>query len=177
MGDIIYPDAFTTGVNRVFAFEGPESNDPTDHGGETKFGITIPFMTEYLGKQAVFDDIHNLTDSVARAVYYKLIWQKFSLGEFAKFTPNISLFFFDWFTTSGGAPAAIQKLLGLVGDGIYGPLTIKAIFAATTTHDFYKKIIVARCAYYVNIVIHDPPQIKYLNGWLARAHYWIEPLG
>ena len=49
-------------INKVLEHEGGYVNDPTDLGGETKYGITKRFYPDL--------DIKNLTKEEAKQIYY-----------------------------------------------------------------------------------------------------------
>lgn len=63
-------------IRKVLQDEGGSkvTNDPTDPGGITKYGVTIPALSEYLGRKATPDEIRELTEDVAVKVYKKRFW-------------------------------------------------------------------------------------------------------
>jgi lysozyme family protein len=68
-----YPAAFLESVELTLAAEGGYVNDPSDAGGETKFGISQRSYPKL--------DIANLTRDDAIAIYFADYWNKFHLGD------------------------------------------------------------------------------------------------
>ena len=58
-------------IDLVMRLERGFTQDPRDPGGETKFGITIFELSNYLGKRASIDDLKNLSIETARDIYRK----------------------------------------------------------------------------------------------------------
>lgn len=52
------------------------TNHPSDPGGPTKYGITIHDVRLYLKKGATAQDVKNLTEAQAKAIYRKHYWEK-----------------------------------------------------------------------------------------------------
>src|SRR5207244_1797640 len=68
-----YPPAFERAVARVLGDEGGYADNPSDPGGETKFGIS---KREYPQL-----DIAALTRADAIAIYYRDWWQRYRYSE------------------------------------------------------------------------------------------------
>lgn len=98
--------------------EGGYVNDPNDPGGETKFGISKNSYPNL--------DIKNLTLDAAKEIYRRDFWERFKIGEFP---PTLRHDVFDFAVNSGGVTAIrqLQRILGIVADGVVGPLTLQAI--------------------------------------------------
>lgn len=134
------------------------TNDPDDHGGETKYGVA---------KSANPDlDIANLDWDAAKRVYYKRYWVP---GDCQEMPGMVAVLHMDGCVNHGVGKAAIflQKAVGVSPDGDIGPATIEALgkVDALVTVD---KICDLREAFYRNIVDVNPSQAKYLNGWVRR---------
>lgn len=67
-----YPQSFLDSVELVLAAEGGYVNNPSDPGGETKFGISKRSYPKL--------DIANLTRDDAIALYFTDFWEKFRIG-------------------------------------------------------------------------------------------------
>lgn len=135
------------------------TNDPTDHGGETKFGIA--------GKANPDLDIRSLDwDAVCR-VYYKRYWLP---GDCQDLPSRLAALHFDGCIQHSITRAAtfIQRAVGVKDDGDIGPATIKAVLALDEI-DVCHAVCDARALFYHQIVDKTPDQIKYLNGWLRRV--------
>jgi lysozyme family protein len=55
-------------------YEGGYSNDPSDPGGPTKYGITIHDVRQYLKQNATAADVKNLTVDQAKTIYRAHYW-------------------------------------------------------------------------------------------------------
>lgn len=110
-------DNFERAFELVVGIEAGYVNDPTDPGGETKFGIS---------KRAYPNvDIANLTLDDAKAIYVRDYWAACACGQLRW---PLCLFVFDM-AVNQGQPAArvmLQRALGVDADGIVGPVTLAA---------------------------------------------------
>lgn len=105
----------------IVSAEGGYSNNPTDPGGETKFGISKRAYPN--------EDIANMTLARAKEIYGKDFWQA-AHGDDLPWP--LALFVFDA-AVNQGLPAAVmllQKSLGIAQDGSFGSRTQKAIASA-----------------------------------------------
>lgn len=106
--------------DRVIGVEGGYVNDPRDPGGETNWGIS---------KHAYPDvDIKHLTRDGAKAIYQRDYWPLF-----ATMPPAIGFQGFDFAANSGlqAATRALQRAVGVVDDGHWGPVSQAALAAHT----------------------------------------------
>jgi lysozyme family protein len=113
----------------ILELEGGYVNDPNDPGGETNFGIS---------KRAYPNlDIAGLTEASASAIYYQDYWLKWQCGQMPA---HLDLWYFNACVMSGGAEAVklLQKLIGVTGDGVFGPATLAALkaFPASRYHEY-----------------------------------------
>jgi len=68
---------------------------------------------------------------------------------------------------TGTAVELVQRAVGVLDDGDWGPQTLSAVnYAGALLVPEFKNV---RCQHYRDIVAHDPTKAKYLKGWLARA--------
>lgn len=133
-------------------------NDPDDRGGETKFGVA---------KNANPDlNITTLTWDGAKAVYYIRYWLA---GKCERLPPRIAVLHFDGCVNHGIARANkfLQRAAGVTPDGAVGPVTIAKV-ARLDQISLANNICNQREQFYRQIVINNPRQAKYLNGWLRR---------
>lgn len=149
---------FTKFIKVVLANEGGLSNDISDKGGLTKYGIS----------QRAFPglDIKNLTLATAAQIYYDQYYLPMSLGKITN--DELALHLFDMGVNAGTKMAVklLQKLYGLVQDGILGNMTAGAANADPCAVDSYKE---ARREYYKQIANNGSNQ-KFLQGWLNRVN-------
>ena len=155
-------------INGLLEREGGEvTNDPLDRGGITRWGITLPVLAEWRGGHATPAMIEALTREEAGEIYEHLYLVR--PGYLGLTDERVRVLVCDWAVNSGigTATRALQRLLGVTVDGMCGPETL----AATNRYDgrtLLKLLGHARQAFYVNIVVRDPEQIRFLHGWLNR---------
>ena len=160
------------------------TNRAADRGGPTKFGITQATLSRWRRKPVTAEDVRNLTEAEARAIYmveYVQPWQWVTDDE-------LRALLVDWGVTSGfSRPArALQTVIGAAVDGITGPETQRLTRAALEkdADGLYADVLAARMRFYVDIALNDPPlrvllsvnptmQIHNLRGWLNRCAEFI----
>ena len=135
-------------------------NDPTDHGGETKYGTAKTANPDL--------DITNLDWEGAKRVYYKRYWLQ---GDCQMLSPRLAVLHFDGCVNHGVGKEAkfLQCAVGAVADGDIGPATI-ALVNSIDAITICNKLCTQREAFYRAIVANNPSQAKYLYGWLRRVH-------
>lgn len=141
-------------------------NDPTDLGGETKFGVAKNANPEL--------DIKKLSWDAAKRVYYRKYWLAANCDDIHTKAPKLAVMHFDGAVNHGVGRAAIflQTALGVPADGDIGPKTMQAVFDQCATPSgelaLCEKIANQRIVFYNKIVANKPAQKKFLRGWLAR---------
>lgn len=147
-------------IEKVLVHEGGYVNDPTDLGGETKFGITKRFYADV--------DIKNLTKEQAKEIYKKDYWDKNRVEELPE---ELWYIFFDMCINQGRGTAvrvlqraANSKGRNLKVDGGMGPMTIKAMKGVEV-----ERVRCYRLKHYYDLVNKKPEQEKFLFGWYRRA--------
>lgn len=133
-------------------------NDPSDRGGETKFGVAKNANTDL--------NITALTWAQAKAVYFARYW---IAGKCDQLPSRIAVLHFDGCVNHGVARANkfLQTALGVTADGIIGPVTI-AKAKAKNEMEILGSICNQREQFYRSIVSNNPSQAKFLTGWLRR---------
>ena len=146
---------------------GEYTDDPVDHGGPTRWGITMPVLAEFRRGPVTAAQVETLTRDEAAEVYEHLYLIR--SGYLHILDESVRVMALDWAVNSGigSATKALQRLVGVEVDGICGPLTIGAI-NRTDGRSLLKALGRARQAFYVHIVQQSPDQIRFLQGWLAR---------
>lgn len=159
-------------VDEIIEREGgdQETNDPTDSGGRTKFGIS-----ERAHPEAWADG--DVTRAEAREIY----WQKY-VKPFRGITDQSLLHqMVDWGVTSGQDSVAktLQQLVGVEADGEIGPVTIQAIenypggrlFGQLVDGSVMLNLALrdARTMFYAGLAKRRPKDLKFLLGWLRRT--------
>ncbi len=165
-----YPEEFVRAVARVLADEGGYVRDPSDPGGETRYGIS---------RRAYPDlDIRALTREQAIAIYYRDYWRGRSYGELPA---EVGAKLFDLAVNVGAANATrcLQRALRACGnrladDGVLGPATIAAARAAAPGALLAALRSEAAGHYRVLAALwpggHGGAKCEFLTGWLNRAY-------
>ena len=165
-----YPPAFERAVARVLGDEGGYADNPSDPGGETKFGIS---KREYPQL-----DIAALTRADAVAIYYRDWWQRYRYSELPG---PIAAKVFDLAVNIGPAHAVrcLQRALRACGrrlteDGALGRATATA--AAGANQLALAAALRAEAAGYYRALAalergrRADGDKEFLNGWLNRAY-------
>lgn len=151
----------------VLRVEGGLSDHAADKGGRTKAGIT----------QATYDawrehtdqnrrSVDDITTEEVQAIYHVEYWLA---GKCEALPWPLSLAHFDACVNHGPSNAwmIMQKALGVKADGVPGPVTMQAAYAATVEPLIWRWLK-ERAAFYANIVKSNPKQSVFLKGWLNR---------
>ncbi|WP_265556602.1 glycoside hydrolase family 108 protein [Serratia grimesii] len=164
--------AFNHAITFVLGKEGGYVNDPTDKGGETKYGISdrrdgiADGMTDVDGDNKPDTRIKDLTLEQASQIYFRDYWYP----SYCKDWPDgISLLVFDSAVQHGAKKAIslLQDAVGVTADGIVGPKTTVAVISADPEW-LLTRYLLRRARYYADIIKANPSQAKYLNGWFNR---------
>lgn len=159
----IYPDIFMTAVNHLLMVEGGYVNDPSDRGGETKYGISKRQYPEL--------DIKNLTKEQAVEIYYLDYWQAYHCD---KISPAFALFLFDAVVNHRPKTAVkfLQQTVNVTVDGIIGNQTITALNLQRADASYIHKALIRalafRADFYHDLCVENPAQERFLMGWLRR---------
>ena len=148
-------------IEKVLEHEGGYVNDPTDAGGETKYGIS---------KRAYPDeDIKELTIERAKELYKRDYWDRYRTADLPDRLRHI---YVDMCINMGGGRAIkiLQEACNSKNankidvDGGIGPATIKA---ATNVEPF--RLRAYRVMFYAELVMKKPEQMKFWVGWFRRS--------
>ena len=147
-------------IIRTLAHEGGLSNDKTDAGGLTKYGISQRAYPD--------EDIANLTKERAKQLYRRDYWMPIQ-GDSISFNQTAYLIF-DMAVNAGVRTAVkmAQRVVGVTDDGSIGPKTLAAL-NKKNPGEFAAGYVKERQTYYRGIVSRKPDQAKFLVGWLRRA--------
>ena len=154
-------ETFDDIIEKVLEHEGGYVNDPTDTGGETKYGIS---------KKAYPDeDIKALTVERAKELYKRDYWDRFKV---ANLHDRIRHIYFDMCVNMGGGRATkiLQEACNSKNsykidvDGGIGKNTIKA---SANLEDF--RLRAYRVMFYAELVMKKPNQERFWVGWFRRS--------
>lgn len=137
---------------RVIGHEGGYTNDPTDPGGETNWGIS---KRSYPGV-----DIKNLTREGARGIYRQDFWDHL----YADALPDgVAFQLFD-FAVNSGIQTAIRKLQAacrVADDGHWGPVS-QAALNLLSESDLILRVLAQRIRFMVK-----------LSNWPSAGRGWM----
>lgn len=133
---------------RVLKDEGGYSNDPSDSGGPTNYGITLKDVQLYVKKNATAQDVKNLTLDQAKSIYKSKYWNALNCDNLSS---GVDYTCFDYGVNSGlGRPRkALQT------------------FKSKTGSDLINAINDERMSFLH--VISGGKNAKFLKGWTARV--------
>lgn len=161
---------FKAAFGKLIVVEGGYVNDPDDHGGETKYGISKRSYPSV--------DIAALTLDGAAIIYKRDFWDAASLDKINH--QGIAEEAFDSMVNIGPAVKTwLQKAYNLTNyaegnvdlnvDGDIGPVTVAAINQAKHPERILKTLNGLQFGKYVGIVEANPKQEKWFCGWLKRV--------
>ena len=157
----------------LIGIEGGYVNDPTDRGGETKYGISKKSYPNV--------DIKNLTLAQAQEIYYRDFWKhpRMNLDLIPDYAIALELFDTGVNTGSGTARRMLQESLNLMNrngknfpdlvvDGIIGGKTFDA-YQQVDKKILLKVLNGLQFMRYTEICLADPAQERFFNGWMQRV--------
>tara|TARA_R100001082_G_C4296398_1_gene130449 strand:- start:129 stop:608 length:480 start_codon:yes stop_codon:yes gene_type:complete len=148
-------------IEKVLEHEGGYVDDPTDAGGETKYGIS---------KRAYPDeDIKELNIERAKELYKRDYWDRYRTSDLPDRLRHI---YVDMCINMGGGRAIkiLQEACNSKNankidvDGGIGPATIKA---ASSVEPF--RLRAYRVMFYAELVMKKPEQERFWVGWFRRS--------
>lgn len=159
-----YSAAFRHGMQFILDKEGglrPDMgyvNNPNDKGGETKAGISKRAYPN--------EDIKNLTMDRIVFLYHRDYWRQ---AYCEQLPAGISLAVFDGAVQHGWMTSVklLQEVMGVKADGIIGPQTQAAI-RNMDPEWVLARLLLRRARYYGRIVIKNPSQATFFEGWHNR---------
>ena len=156
--------------------EGDLSDDPADHGGRTKWGITQASYDAWRFRmkrplQAV--DLMSIAER--DQIYTEDYWQP---GSCPVLPVRLAITHFDWCVNHGpgGAKRMLQTVIGVTSDGSIGQKTLAAIYAQDLD-ELITAYIQARIDWYHDDVDRDVTQARFLAGWLNRCDHLKSYIG
>lgn len=165
---------FTTALARALKWEGGYQRSKEDKGNYnskkqlvgTNHGIAAFVYETWIGRPPTTKDMREMPMTNAAQIYKGLFWTRIRGDEIAnQFVADI---FFDGHVNHGTQGIRLmQRVLGVVVDGIVGPKTLAAINARDpqTLYAQYRQV---RRDFYHSIVARNPTQKVFLTGWLRR---------
>jgi len=173
---------FDDALEIVLAHEGygATTDDPSDPGGTTRWGISLRFL-RHAGSLGDVDgdgdvdaeDVRALGRHRVAELYRRHFWDRYGYGDF--FEPTLSVKVFDLAVNMGPVPAhrCLQRACRACGrqvtdDGILGPETRAA--ANACGKPLVMPLRSEAAGYYRRLEARRPAFDHYLKGWLNRAY-------
>lgn len=161
----------------LLKWEGGLADDPNDHGGLTKYGVTLQEWIDDgydKNKDGHIDglDLREITEDDAANIAKKYYWDVVKGDQINN--QSIAEFICDWAYNSGtkNIVLKLQHLFGLKPDGIVGPDTLNYL-NTQPQEELFNQLKQRREQFYNAIVKSDPSQKKFLRGWLIRNNSFI----
>lgn len=153
-------------------WEGGFSNNAKDKGGATNSGITLTTYRKFYGSGKTVEDLKNMTtnewDYIFRKGYYYPIKAHLIQDDYVA----LAICEMSWMSGIKPTVKNVQRVLGLVDDGIIGPITLTAL--NTNSDEVFDKLIDMRKTWYNSIVENNPSQQVFLKGWLNRLNSLVK---
>ena len=150
------PICFIDCVSLVIKDEGGYVNDPTDRGGETKFGISKRAYPN--------ENIKELSYERARSIYKRDYWD---VSHCEDLPEEVRYIYFDTAVNMGARMAVklLQRASAITDDGIFGKNTL-----AASKHVTLERYAQERILQYNDLVKQRPANAKFLKGWTNRVN-------
>jgi lysozyme family protein len=141
---------FNDCLNRVLKHEGGYTNDPSDSGGATNFGITIADYRMYIKKDGTPNDVRNMKLEDAKRIYKTKYWDAVG-GD--TLSSGVDYTVFDYAVNSGVGRArkVLQQFKSLQGSKLIDAINDE------------------RMAFLRNLAVRRPKDQKFLRGWTIRV--------
>jgi lysozyme family protein len=176
-------NAFERALAATLAHEGFFSNNPTDRGGATNFGISESVARNY----GYIGDMKDLPVETAKDIYRQNYWDKNRLDEIAEYNEQIAVEIFDSGVNMGTGQAGefLQRAINCLNrgqdlfpnlkvDGIIGSKTIEALKKLSKLGEklsILKMLNALQGVKYMEICENDPSQEGFIRGWLNRVTF------
>jgi len=157
-------DWFGIAFEFTLGAEGGYSNNVSDPGGETKYGICKRDYPK--------EDIKNLTVDRAKEIYYKNYWLPSYCQELITLNfPLTAIVLFDTGINCGCKTSKIllQKAIGVEADGMIGKQTINGLKLYKDL-DMCNRLLDRRKEYYDLIITKNIKLGVFKKGWYNRIN-------
>jgi len=167
-------------IGNILAAEGGYSNDPSDSGGETNFGITVAVARQF----GYSGSMRDLTRVNAFDIYSARYWDKVKADDLLALSPAVCEEVVDTGVNMGTGRASklLQRCLNvfnkggtlygdLAVDGGIGPATIRALRAYLDTRDEETLVKALNCmqgAKYIELAERREKDERFVYGWLKN---------
>ncbi len=158
-------------LDEVIRREGGYVDHPHDRGGPTNFGITMRTLAAWRGRPVTRDEVRDLTEDEARAIYQRQYLSRPGFDQIAD--PLLRGLLVDYGVHSGPMRAIsdLQRAARVTVDGVIGPQTLAAV-AAVGAESIRRAVLRARGEYLARL-LSDPSQRVFAAGWLRRLMEFV----
>ncbi|MFW6021779.1 MAG: glycoside hydrolase family 108 protein, partial [Guyparkeria sp.] len=161
-------------IDKIIEREGGYVDHPADRGGCTNYGITLATLRRMRGDDSTdCDDVAALTEDEAREIYAEQYIDE------PGFSHVKDQRLFGLLVDSGvqhGPSRAVkwlQDAAGVTADGVYGPVTTRAVNEADP-RGLYRRVLARRAEHYGKTIALDPTQSAFAVGWMRRIGEFVE---
>lgn len=134
----------------------------------TMKGITLEVYQKHFGRNKTCSDLKRISDSEWYTITKLDYWDVVMADKIAN--QSVANIIVDFVFNSGKSVIKrIQRIVGVVPDGIFGKKTLSAINNAEQEELFYK-IKDSRRAFYDEIIERNPSKAKFRKGWYNRLN-------
>ena len=144
-------------IRKILVLEGGSkiTNDPSDSGGQTKYGIS----------KKAFPNVNviNLTEQQAIDIYKNNFYNVCMIDSINDELLALHVFDFAVNASIGRSVKTLQKIVGSAQDGVIGAKTLSMV----NSGNFSTEFIQARINFYKSIGVGK--NAKFLKGWLNRV--------
>jgi lysozyme family protein len=158
--------ALTLGAEDGY-YDGSEARDPNP----TNFGVTQATYDLYRrGKQLELRPVKQIEQAEVEAIY-----RSYWVAAGCEMLPRLTAIATFDMSINGGAVTAVkvlQRALGVVDDGVFGPKTDGAMRAYRDTYgdkQLALKVSLARLTYYYSLAVKNPKMLPNLPSWVQRV--------
>lgn len=161
-------------IERVLVREGRDTytDDPSDAGGPTKWGITQETLGEWRGHPVAAKDVLMLGKDEAVTIYRRKYMAPFEKVR----DPALQELLFDFSANHGvgAAATAVQTVLKRIGyytgriDGDFGDASKEALAKVQNDAALFYAVKCERLESYMRYAGRAPANVIYLGGWANR---------
>ena len=148
------------------------SDDPDDSGGATMIGMTLATFTVYCKKSSkpkpTKTDLKNIDYPTWLDILKTMFWDDWKADKIVNQSVANALVDFRWHSGDYGIMIP-QKILGVVPDGIVGPITLGMVNSANQ-ESFHYEINMKRLEFLEDIIERKPSQARFRTGWINRVN-------
>lgn len=167
-------EGFTVKIQKyVLASEGGYVNHPRDPGKATNMGITIATLRAWRGRPVTNEDVRNLSQEEALAIYKAQYWDTVRADQLPL---GLDYLTFDYAVNSGSARAMkdLQRTVGADVDGVIGQKTLSKI-SNYIAENGMQALLNAYATRRWNFMQSLSTFSTFGNGWHRRV--WGEQMG